>query len=210
MRKYVLAFIVWLVYRTLSLTWRVRLFEPEEMKKELREQRPFLLAHWHGDELVLLHLAPRYRIATITSTSKDGELMNSVFHLMGGLTSRGSSTRGGVTALKGLLRLAKAGRNCSFAVDGPKGPLHKAKPGIFEVSKVLGAKIYVGGVSCDRAWHFPRSWNKAYVPKPFARVNIHWSGPHGPVSREDDPKSPQIAEMLETQIHLAQGVAKQQ
>lgn len=174
----------------------------------MKNQRAMMLAHWHGDELALIHLAPRYRLATITSTSKDGELVNSVLRLLGVKTSRGSSTRGGAQALKGLLRLAKAGRNCSFAVDGPKGPLHKVKPGIFEVSRMLEAPIYACGVSCDRAWHFPRSWNKTYLPKPFAKISVHWTGPFGPVTRSQDPRDLQIAEHLEKEIHLAQSLAK--
>ena len=165
------------------------------------------MAHWHGDELALIQLAPHYKLATITSTSKDGELMNSVLWMLGARTSRGSSTRGGVTALKGLLRLAKAGRNCSFAVDGPKGPLHKAKPGVFEVSRMLDAPIYACGVACDRAWYFPKSWNKTYLPKPFARVIVFWTGPFGPVIRGEDPRSPQLAEMLEKELALAQARA---
>lgn len=203
MRKYFLAFLVWLVYRTLMLTWRVRIHEPAEMTVELKAKKAFLMAHWHGDELALIQISPRYRLATITSTSKDGELVNSVLWMLGARTSRGSSTRGGVTALKGLLRLAKAGRNCSFAVDGPKGPLHKVKPGIFEVSRMLNASIYACGVFCDRAWYFPKSWNKTYLPKPFAKIYIHWSGPFGPVLRDQDPRAPELAQQLETNLHSA-------
>lgn len=201
MRKYFLAFLVWIVYRTLSLTWRVRVHEPSAMKENLRHKKAFLMAHWHGDELALISLAPRYRLATITSTSKDGEMMNTVLNLLGAKTSRGSSTRGGASALKGLLRLAKAGRNCSFAVDGPKGPLHKVKPGIFEVSRLMNGEIFSVGVACDRAWHFPRSWNKTYLPKPFARIFVYWSGPFGPVTRNDDPRSSALAENLENELH---------
>ncbi len=165
------------------------------------------MAHWHGDELALVQLSPRYRLATITSTSKDGALMNTVLRLLGAKTSRGSSTRGAVQALKGLLRLAKAGRNCSFAVDGPKGPLHKVKPGIFEVSRMLNAEIFVCGVACDRAWHFPKSWNKTYLPKPFARLAVNWVGPFSPVSRDQDPREISLAENLERELHEAKRTA---
>jgi lysophospholipid acyltransferase (LPLAT)-like uncharacterized protein len=202
-RKYVLSLIVFIVYRTLSWTWRVRLIEPDSLKTALKTKKAVVLAHWHGDELALISLAHRYRLATITSTSKDGELMNSVLTMMGVKTSRGSSTRGAVTALKGLLRLAKAGRNCSFAVDGPKGPLHKVKPGVFELSRSIHGPIYAVGVSCDRAIHFPRSWNKTYLPKPFAQIVVYWVEAHNPITKEDDPRNPDLALELEAQLHGA-------
>lgn len=202
-RKYILSFIVYVFYRTLSLTWRVRIIEPESLQIARKEKRAVVLAHWHGDELALISLARHYRLATITSTSKDGELMNSVLRMMGVKTSRGSSTRGAIQALKGLLRLAKAGRNCSFAVDGPKGPLHKVKPGVFELSRMIHGPIFSVGVSCDRAIHFPRSWNKTYLPKPFAKICFYWLEASAPVSKEQDPRNPDLALELEQSLREA-------
>ncbi|WP_413292099.1 lysophospholipid acyltransferase family protein [Bdellovibrio sp. HCB185ZH] len=188
-------------YRTLSWTWRVRLFEPESLKKSLENKNPVVLAHWHGDELALLSIVKRYRIATIASQSKDGELMATVLKWMGAKTSRGSSSRGSVQALKGLLRLVKDGGNCSFAVDGPKGPLHKVKPGVFELSRMIHGPIYAAGVYVDRAIYFPRSWNKTFLPKPFAKVIIVWSESLPPVTKEQDPRNPDLALELESLLH---------
>lgn len=184
-------------YRTLSWTWRVRLIEPDSLLQDLKDRKPFVLAHWHGDELVLLSIITRYRLATIASTSKDGELMATILKWLGVKLSRGSSTRGGVQALKGLLKLVKDGYNCSFAVDGPKGPIYKVKPGVFELSRTISAPIYAAGVYCDRAIHFPKSWNKTFLPKPFAKVVIIWVGPQPAVSRDVDPRNPDLALELE-------------
>lgn len=202
-RSYFLGFIAWLLYRVLSLTWRVTLNEPEELKTFLKEKKSFILAHWHGDESVLFGLIPRYRLATITSQSDDGSMMTVMFHLQGGKTSRGSSTRGGVGALKGLLRLVKEGYNCSYAVDGPKGPIYKAKPGVFETSRLMGAPIFVAGVACDRKIIFERSWNKAYLPKPFSKIQVHWYGPLPSVGKDQDPRDINLAASLEKNLFVA-------
>jgi lysophospholipid acyltransferase (LPLAT)-like uncharacterized protein len=179
------------------------LIEPPSLTQSLENQTPVVLAHWHGDELALISIVKRYRIATIASQSKDGELMAKVLGWMGAKTSRGSSTRGGVQALKGLLRLIKDGGNCSFAVDGPKGPLHKVKPGVFEISRMINGPIYAAGVWCDRAILFPRSWNKTYLPKPFAKIVIYWVGPMAAVARDGDPRNPDLALGLEDLLHSA-------
>jgi lysophospholipid acyltransferase (LPLAT)-like uncharacterized protein len=199
-----LGFIIWVIYRTLSLTWRIRIEEPDAMKRNLAEKIPMIFAHFHGDELALVSLTPRYKIATITSTSKDGELMTTVIHLLGGKTSRGSSTRGAVSALKGLIEICKKGGNSSFAVDGPKGPLHEVKPGVFELSRLMKSEIWCAGVHCDRAWHFPKAWNKTYLPKPFAKIQFVWLGPTGPITKADDPRSQELAKALQNQLFAAQ------
>lgn len=202
-RRYILPIIVFVFYRTLSWTWRVRVIEPDSLKNALTSKQGVVLAHWHGDELALLSVVKRYRIATIASQSKDGELMAKVLQWLGAKTSRGSSTRGGVQALKGLLRLVKDGGNCSFAVDGPKGPIYKVKPGVFELSRMIRGPVYAAGVATDRAIHFPKSWNKTYLPKPFAKVIIYWAGPMKPLEKDVDPRNPDLALELESLLQQA-------
>lgn len=201
-RKYILPVIVFIFYQVLSSTWRIRLVVPNSLQDLLDNQSPVVFAHWHGDELTLLCLVRRYRLITIASQSKDGELMATVLKWLGARTSRGSSTRGGAQALKGLLRLVKeGGGNCTFAVDGPKGPLHKVKPGVFELSRIISAPIYPVGASCNRAIHFKKAWNQTFLPSLFARVTIYCGEPISPVSREIDPRNPDLALELETLLH---------
>lgn len=209
-RKFFLPLLVFIIYRLLSWSWRIKIIEPEEMKRSLVDNIPFILAHWHGDELCLIHLTKTYKIATITSQSKDGELMTRVVHWLGGATSRGSSSRGGASALKGLIRLFKQGYTTSFAVDGPKGPYHRVKPGIFEMSRLLKSPIYVAGVATNSAWHFPKAWNKTFLPKPFAKVVIYWVGPISEIEKDQDPRCPQLAKSLEMKFNEAQLLAQQE
>lgn len=197
MKSFFSAIIVFILYRTLLFTWRIEVHYADEMKRDLKNKDPFIVAHWHGDEIALLQTFRTFPLATIVSTSSDGNMMDKIIRWFGGATTRGSSTRGGVGALVGLFKLIKKGWNCSFAVDGPKGPIYKAKPGVFDVSQRLGLRVYAGGVHCDRAWHFPKSWNKTYLPKPFAKITIIWLGPWGPVPEGADPKDPKLAENLE-------------
>lgn len=161
------------------------------------------MAHWHGDEIALCIFTKYYGIATMVSQSKDGQMMGVFLRLMGAKTADGSSTRGGIGGLKGLLRLVKTGARCSFAVDGPKGPIYKVKPGIFEMSRLMNVPIYFCGVHCDRAIHFPKAWNKTYLPKPFARITVYWPEPLPAVTKDQDPRDPQLALQLESGLHGA-------
>lgn len=202
-RTYFLGFFVWCLYWVISRTWRFSVDEPPELKEYLLQRKPFILAHWHGDEIVLFKLIPRYRLATIVSQSKDGSMMNTMLWLQGCKTSRGSSTRGAVGALKGLLKFAKQGYNSSYAVDGPKGPIYKVKPGVFETSRVIGAPIFVAGVACDQKFLFEKSWNKTFIPKPFSKVHVTWRGPLAAINKEQDPRDKNLAQFLEKELDVA-------
>lgn len=202
-RGIVLGIIVFIVYRLSSWSWNIVIQEPEKLLQNIKNKKPYILAHFHGDEAALLFLAGKYGLSTMISTSKDGEMMNVVYKMLGGKTSRGSSTRGGVAALKGLIQLIKNGAGCNIAVDGPKGPIYEVKPGVFELSRLLNADIFAGGAYCESAWKFPRSWNQAYFPKPFAKVVIVWQGPIGPITKADDPRSSELAKALQNQLFAA-------
>lgn len=193
------AWIVWAFYRLWISTWRISIVESDSLKKQKTTNKPWVIAHWHGDELALICFCRFYKVATITSTSKDGELMNNVLNLLGVKTSRGSSTRGGVGALKGIIRIARTGYCPVVAVDGPKGPFHKAKPGVFEISRMLDLPIISVGVSCSRKYTFEKSWNKTYLPLPFSKLVLVW-GEALYLNKEEDPRSPKLAEKLENEL----------
>jgi hypothetical protein len=197
LKQVLLGFLIWLVYRPLSFTWRITCREPQAMHDALDERQPFILAHWHGDLFALAVLVKRYRLITIASRSKDGRIMGTLLRLLGARVSEGSSSKGGAAALKGLIRVMREGYNCSFAVDGPRGPIYKLKPGVLETSRVVHCPIYYASVSCDRAFHWHRSWDRTYVPKPFAHIDVQWRGPLPAVGRHDDARDPLVLARLE-------------
>jgi lysophospholipid acyltransferase (LPLAT)-like uncharacterized protein len=202
-RRFVLPWILLIAYRLWTWSWRVETIESPGMKLALQNGERMIFAHWHGDELCIVPLVVKFKIATMTSTSKDGQLIDFVIRKFGGATSKGSSTRGGIGALKGLIRLIRNGRNASMAVDGPKGPIYKAKPGVFELSRLAQAKIVPMGAASSNAIVFNKSWNKAKLPKPFSRVKVFFAEPMPPLSREVSSKDPALALRLEAEIAKA-------
>lgn len=202
-RTYVLPWLVWFVYRAWSWTWTIETVEPDELKLLKSQNHPLIFAHWHGDELAIVPLTTEYRIATMTSTSADGSLIDFVLRKLGGATSRGSSTRGGVGALVGLIRLMREGYRASIAVDGPKGPIHQVKPGVFELAFKTQARIVPVGVAVSKAYIFKKSWNKAQLPLPFSRVVVFFAPPIGEIALKEQTRSRQIADELTRQIYYA-------
>lgn len=170
---YLLAPLYWL----LSATWRIKELGPERVLHDYvqtRSRAPCVYAHWHGDELVLIGYYANRRLAVLSSLSKDGSLMAKTLALLGYQVFRGSSSRGGARGLIGLIRAVQAGSQAALAVDGPKGPIYEVKPGVVELAQKTERPIIPVRARCDRAWKFPKAWNKTYLPKPFARVEVEY------------------------------------
>ena len=199
-----IGFALFIIYRALWITWRVRIYEPPTMTQAMRDQTPMVYAHWHGSIPAILYLLPRYHAAAIISTSKDGDFVDTMARLIGAKTTRGSTTRGGASALKGMLRLAKDGWRPAIAIDGPKGPRHRAKPGVFEISRITNSPIFPLACAVDRKWVFHKAWDKTILPKPFAKIQIVWGEPLPAVSRSDDGRNPDLARALESAMANAE------
>lgn len=197
-----------IIYRALHLTWRIQIYESPDLKRALSENTPRVFAHWHGDELGILYLLKPYKSCAMISTSSDGAIMDRLVRLLGAQTSRGSSTRGGISALRGILRLAKDGWSPSVAVDGPKGPYHKVKAGVFEIAKLTGAEVFPLTVACSSAWVFEKAWNKTYLPRPFARLSVVFGPALPPLTRESDAHDTGLSSRLEIALFNAEQHAR--
>ena len=209
-RIFILSRVAWYLYRLLLMTWEIRVIEDDVLTVDLKNRKTVIFAHWHGHELVLMPMINRYKLATMVSTSADGQIMNFAVQKMSGVFSKGSSTRQGVQALLGLVRLMRGGRSACVAVDGPKGPLHVVKPGVFELAKLTGAHIYASGVAVDRAWVSKKSWNKAVLPKPFAKIVIYFGNASANPTKDVDPRDHSLGIGLRNSINDAIQYAESQ
>ena len=165
-------------YRLYSSTWSYRVHFVENAPplnfytKHLDHSYAF--GHWHGDELALLGMCKNAKCLALCSESKDGTIMAAGLKVLGIEVIRGSSTRGGTRALVAMLKKLNEGNYyVPFALDGPKGLRFEAKPGAYFFAYKAGLPLYQCLVTCNRKWQIPNTWNKAYLPKPFAKIDLY-------------------------------------
>jgi lysophospholipid acyltransferase (LPLAT)-like uncharacterized protein len=168
-----------LFYRLYSATWSYDVHFPGfSTPVDFQTRKPrqsYVFGHWHGDELALIGFCRHSKFLTLSSQSKDGSIMAAALKIMGFRVARGSSSRGGMRGLVSMIRMIK-GENfyVSFALDGPTGPRHQAKPGIHLFASKARLPVYQCVVECRRKWRFRKTWNQTYLPKPFARIQLYF------------------------------------
>ena len=125
---------------------------------------------WHQNILPLLYLHRFSKSVVLISSSKDGEYISGPAEVLGYQTARGSSTRGGSSAIKKLIKLSE---NYSVAItpDGPKGPIHEVKDGVIYLALITKKPIIPVSIIIDKA-KVLNSWDKFRIPKPFAHIKI--------------------------------------
>lgn len=164
-------FIFGLLTRLLFATCRIRWVGREQLEQLDREKKPLIAAFWHYGVFLVLHLSRgKRKWVAMVSSSKDGEYVARIVESFGFETVRGSRNRGGIGALKGMVKAVR-GRGLSAAIvaDGSQGPPLVAQPGAVLLASLSGVAVVPVGWAADRYWSF-RSWDRTALPKPFARV----------------------------------------
>ena len=157
-------------------TLRIRLLHGERYRDLSARGVPILFALWHGRMFLSIQAHRNQGIATMASQSKDGEIIARWLERNGYVVARGSSSRGGGTAFKELVRAMRSGRAAALTVDGPRGPARVVQPGIVELARITGAWILPISFSSSRP-RFLNSWDRYLVPLPFSRNVVAYGEP---------------------------------
>ncbi len=159
--------------QSLAATWRLSEHNRGDFDRLRAERKPFLLATWHGQLLVAV-MTNRFRgFAAMASTHGDADLMARMMVRWGYTFVRGSSSKGGREALVRMVEHLQAGEHFAITPDGPRGPRGVPKPGALVAAVRANVPIVTVRFEVTRAWR-ARSWDRFCVPKPFARVRVHY------------------------------------
>ncbi len=124
---------------------------------------------WH-ENLLLPALTFGCRdLAVLISGHADGQLLGALITSMGMGMVHGSSTRGGIDAVRKLTRPDFPYRHLAVTPDGPRGPRRVVQPGIVYVASRTGMTIIPVGVGYHAPWR-AGSWDRFALPKPFTRA----------------------------------------
>lgn len=131
---------------------------------------------WHGKLLTLSCTERNKPICVLVSRHRDGESIARALERLGFSTVRGSSTEGGMEGLFEMCTKAKEGWDLAITPDGPKGPRHRAQPGVLYLAQRAGVSIVP--ISCFTASRIAlHTWDGLEIPLPFSRVVVMHGAP---------------------------------
>lgn len=108
-------------------------------------------------------------MAVLISQHADGKLLGALIESFGMGMVCGSTTRGGVEAVRVLTRDKNARQHLAVTPDGPRGPRRVMQPGAVYVASRTGMKLVPVGVGHLRPWR-AGSWDRMAIPRPFSRT----------------------------------------
>ncbi len=139
-----------------------------------RHVRRHIYAFWHENMLLPAYLYGEVHPYVLISDHADGQLIAELIQHLGFAAVRGSTTRGGIKAVRRLLEIQ--GSHLAVTPDGPRGPRRHVQPGLIYLSSRLGLPIVPAGFAYERPWRM-KSWDRFAIPRPFTRARCVTADP---------------------------------
>ncbi|MBI5327084.1 MAG: DUF374 domain-containing protein [Deltaproteobacteria bacterium] len=164
-------FLISVLIKFLAMTMRISYVN---FAKDWRSGRNVILAFWHGRLLMMPVMC--CGVTVLVSQHKDGELIARAVKRFNIDSVRGSSTRGWLGGVRGLLNAVKRGKDIAITPDGPKGPKFNVQTGIIHLAKLTGLpiipmtfsaskkKLLKAGMVLSCLIHFPKAYLYAAPP----------------------------------------------
>lgn len=175
MFKKMMIFFIHFLSKTLSSTYRYKIYGCEHLEKA--KKNAYIQALWHENAFISLCAERNIDNSVIVlSLSKDGNLAYLFLKKLGVGIIRGSSSRGGYKIILQMLSAIKGGKFTTLTIDGPRGPRHTVKKGIFIIAQKSSKPIMAFSAYAKNVWTL-KSWDQFKIPKPFSKIAIIYSQP---------------------------------
>lgn len=174
------ATLCWLGAMYIRLVWLTSRWEIENVSVPQafwRDNKPFVITFWHGHLLMMNQCWDMSKpIHMLISQHRDGRIVARVIGHLGIQSIAGSSSRGGASAVRQMVKTLKAGEYVGITPDGPRGPRMRTTEGVVQVARMAGVPIIPSAYSV-RNRRVLRSWDRFQVALPFTRGIILWGEP---------------------------------
>ena len=129
----------------------------------------FVYCVWHDSIVVPVFAGRQPSTTALVGHHRDGSYVAQILKRVGIPSVRGSSSRHGAAALRGLLEQTE-NDHIVMTPDGPRGPRRQLKPGMAFIASRTGKPVVPTAFSCSRPWFIRGSWTDLMIPSPFSTV----------------------------------------
>jgi len=185
--------------RLLRATLRLEYRNREALARARQAAGQYILTFWHSRFVMMPYAYPDRRLVVLHSLHRDARLVVEIMKRFGLAQAWGSSTRGGTTGVRQILRLVRDGYDVGITPDGPRGPRRRVQPGVVAVAR-LGGKPIVPVAFSARPARRLGSWDRTLLPLPFGRGLYLYGEPQRVPRDADDAEMERCRLRLEAEL----------
>ena len=203
----ILAFISYIYILFVCYTSKIQIKNSELPEKLWREKKPFILALWHGQLMMIGHVWKSKPVLNMLASSHSdgrfGAYIADYFNLKNiSIMSKNKSP-----SLRKVFKMLKDGKYIGITPDGPRGPNKKVSDGIIKIAIHSKVPIIPLGFASNKNVKL-KSWDSFLITYPFSKCKFVWGEPIIIPSSTKDDDLEKYKNLLEEKINNCVNSAK--
>jgi lysophospholipid acyltransferase (LPLAT)-like uncharacterized protein len=158
----------------------------------------YIYAIWHENILMPVYQYSKENVWVLISQHRDGQLLTEMGRHLRLRLVRGSTTRGGVRAVRELLRVGERA-HLAITPDGPRGPRRFVQEGLVYLAARTGLQIVPTAFGYHKPWRL-RSWDHFAVPRPWSRATCVTGAPIAVPGEADKAQLANYRQLVEERL----------
>ncbi len=187
--------------RILIRSLRVTLVDAHHFTRLIADEQAFLFVIWHSQLLLAVPTAARFRITTLASPTRDGQIGARVASQLGIESITGDSRYHSLGALRRLAKRLREGHSLGLFPDGPAGPARHMKMGPLILARQSGCPLVPAAAAAGWKLESKSHWDRFVLPLPFSRVVPIVGEPVWVPEQADTEEMGRLAVLLEQRMN---------
>tara|TARA_Y100001935_G_scaffold30569_2_gene23951 strand:- start:3278 stop:3937 length:660 start_codon:yes stop_codon:yes gene_type:complete len=177
-KEFLIIYITKLLFAICCGTCKWTVFGEKNLDNAIKDKSGVLISGWHGRFLPISYYAAEYmrrnhlNFIAIAGRHRDAARITAILKTWGYNFIRGSSNKGAADVLKDMKKHIRNNHIICITSDGPKGPIHVAKPSSIKLAMRENATILPITAISNKYWQI-NSWDKFIFPKPFSKMYVY-------------------------------------
>ena len=202
-----LAYVGYLYILTVSSTSRINIKNNQLPKKMWEEKKPFILAFWHSQLMMIAYAWESSSILNILASSHSDGRFGSYLGKHFNLNNISVRSKNKSSSLRHVFKILKNGNYIGITPDGPRGPNQRVSEGIIKIALHCQVPIIPLGFASNRNFKLS-SWDSFLITYPFAKCNFVWGDPINIPLNTKDNEIENYKIFLEEKINYCIKIAK--
>ena len=171
-----LAFLGYLYILLVGITSKIEIYNDEFVNKMWNENKPFVLAFWHGQLMMISYVwkskAVLNMLASSHSDGRFGAYIAGHFNLKNiSIMAKNKSP-----SLRQIFKILNNKNYLGVTPDGPRGPSKKVSEGIIKIAIHSQVPIIPLGFASNKNYNL-KSWDSFLITYPFSKCRFVWGEP---------------------------------
>ena len=171
-----LAYIGYLYILFVGITSKIEIINQEFSNKMLKERRPFILAFWHGQLMMIGHVWKSKAVLNMLASSHSDGRFGAYIAGHFNLKNISIEAKNKSPSLRKVFKILNNGNYLGVTPDGPRGPSRKVSEGIIKIAINSQVPIVPLGFASSKNFEL-KSWDSFLITYPFSKCKFIWGDP---------------------------------